>query len=65
MPKHKFRIGLKDEHQNVVGAKCDHCGEIVFYAHGVIPPRKMAEECRREDFSQDAALPMPSDSIPG
>ena len=59
MAKHSFGVTVKDEHQKVVGAKCDRCGEIAFYADGRIALRKMGEECPSEDFS---AVPMPSES---
>ena len=59
MAKHSFRSGLRDEHQKVVGAKCDRCGEIAFYEDGRLTLRKMAEECPSEDYG---AAPMPNDS---
>jgi len=43
-----------DEHNNVCGAKCRHCEEIVLYVNGSIPPEKLAEECPRHGNNSTA-----------
>jgi hypothetical protein len=44
-----------DEAQNLMGAQCDRCGEIVLYVNGTISLEKQTEECPREDVNQSAA----------
>lgn len=52
MAKHDFLIGLMDQHNNVCGARCRNCEEIVLYVNGSIPPEKLSEECPRENVGK-------------
>ena len=55
MAKHKFLIGLKDDKDNIIGARCSRCGKPTLFVHGQLPEEVRDEECVKEDFSQAAA----------
>ena len=55
MAKHKFLIGLKDDKDNIIGARCARCGKPTLFVHGQLPEEVRDEECVKEDFSQAAA----------
>jgi hypothetical protein len=55
MAKHKFLLGLQDDHGNVIGTRCIRCGKPVLFVNGEVPGEFRDEECMKQDTSQAAA----------
>jgi hypothetical protein len=58
MAKHEFSIGVTEQSNIPVGARCVRCGEIVLYVNGGIPQEKQSEKCPGANVNQiDAPAP--------